>query len=920
MAQLGSRRNLNGSIIPSNDYNDNLNEDPNVSLYNGSNRLLAYSNYQPNRNSVYSNATSLGDVLDNPLFPRVNQTQRHSQIKRRSYYDSNLDIDEDDQYPTSVENLGQVFNRNNETEYDLSNSQNLFQTNFDSENDLESRTLSQHTSNVSDISLDSSVINKVGKSLDSPAPESNDRFKFLSLYQNFKKEKNQSAKIQNILTQMKTSNDIPMETINDKSSLRSSHSSIFGLSKLEDYTKYVKLTEINEIIKKKIMSQNDSNVLSIVNPNQLAANYMEAEKTPPPFSNTKKIQSNLKKPSWYNKDWYKKKNQDVVESNIPAANSASPESSIHKQEISNSPNYLQRKLKVRHLQMISLGGTLGVGLYLNSGKAITIAGGFGTTLAYIICGIIVLCTIVSFCEMVTFVSVVDGVSGLSSRFVDDSFGFSVGWLYFLSFAFGLAGEVVASVILLTYFPDAKILTNKGSTVGFVALFLLLILFANLVDVRVFGEIEYFSSLIKLICALLMIILMIVLNRGGLGNGTQVLGFRYWDYLKLDFDHNLIFGLFRPSFNLNDTGTNDPNIGIGGDKGRFLSLMAAMMVVAFAYSGTEIVCIAACEAKNPRIALPSATKRVFWRILIFYILSSFLVSLNIYAGDPRLLRFYSGSTGTAASSFESNYAVNYVGGEHCSTNSTIFAGFGSGLQSPWTVALQLSGLCKLSSVANGFLTFFAVSCGNSQLYVASRTMYSLALQKKAPRCLAYCNRSGIPYNSVLLSAAFGLLAFLCVSEKATVVFQNLTSLIASSGIMVWFAMCLSFLRFFYGMKLRPDIISRDDKSYPYKSPFQPYCAYIGLIGSTILLLGMGFAVFMKDEWDTLYFFSSYGTLIIFAVLYIGYRLIRGNRTPSLETLDFDSGRREMDRYIWDGGREYNARNLREVTHKFISVLA
>lgn len=80
--------------------------------------------------------------------------------------------------------------------------------------------------------------------------------------------------------------------------------------------------------------------------------------------------------------------------------------------------------------MISFGGTIGVGLFLNSGKAITIAGGFGAMLAFIIVGILVLATLISFCEIVTFVSVIDGVSGLSSRFVDDAFGFATGWLYF----------------------------------------------------------------------------------------------------------------------------------------------------------------------------------------------------------------------------------------------------------------------------------------------------------------------------------------------------------------------------------------------------------------------------------------------------------------------------------------------------------
>lgn len=125
----------------------------------------------------------------------------------------------------------------------------------------------------------------------------------------------------------------------------------------------------------------------------------------------------------------------------------------------------------------------------------------------------------------------------------------------------------------------------------------------------------------MIWAIIMMIVMVVLNRGGFPN-TPVMGFKYWQYLKSDFANNIIFGLFRPAFNLHDDGTSSPSEGIGGDKGRFMSLLTAILVVCYAYSGTEIVCIAACEAKNPRKALPSATRRVFWRIIIFYVLSAF----------------------------------------------------------------------------------------------------------------------------------------------------------------------------------------------------------------------------------------------------------------------------------------------------------
>lgn len=740
------------------------------------------------------------------------------------------------------------------------------------------------------VSLNSSIIRKIGKKVGTdgvPADLSNAKFKYLSLYESLARK-------------------------NDDGSNRS----VFNLSGLDDFTRFLRKSELNDSIEKHVLESplREDNLLPVMENDMLGQNFI-TDKSSETGHHSANEHHRYKLP-WQrlssDRDKYATKSE-INELQVAGDSYGSSSSSA------DGGKFLLRKLKVRHLQMISFGGTLGVGLYLNSGKAFTIAGGFGTVLAFAIVGIIVLATIISFCEMVTFVSVVDGVSGLSARFVDDSFGFATGWLYFVSFSVGLAGEIVAAVIILSYFQNTKITENQGATVGFVTLFWTFCLMSNLIDVRVFGEIEYYSSLIKVISTLVMIIIMIVINRGGLGT-MGVVGFKYWDHSKSDFDHNIIFGLFRPTFDLTSNGMDSELHGIPGDWGRFLSVLAAVLIVSYAYSGTEIVCIAACEAKDPRKALPSATKRVFWRILIFYCIASFVVSLNIYAGDPRLLRYYTGNSGVSPDTYDTNYAIHYVGGNNCHSDTRVYAGFANGSQSPWAVAFQSVSLCEWSSVANAFLVFFALSCGNAQLYVSSRTIYSLALQNKAPAFLKKCNRFGIPYFSVLVAASPALAAYTCVSELATVVFQNLTSIISSSGVFVWFAMCLSYIRFYYGLKKRPDIMSRDDKSYPYRSPFQPYSAMVGLFGSATILLMMGFVVFMKDHWNTMFFFSSYGSLILFAVLYLGYKLIKGTRILSLEALDFDSGRREMDIYIWDGGKEYNTRNIKDLTYKFVDFLA
>lgn len=689
---------------------------------------------------------------------------------------------------------------------------------------------------------------------------------------------------------------------------------VFALSGLDDYLYYLRSTELDQAIGEQMnirLTVGEENVLAIVENSDLAENY--ASKEIDNFDGQRHMKLPKPKLPWSK---FMEDRNAASRSIISELRHASGDTSSV--DTRQSGEFLHRKLKVRHLQMISFGGTLGVGLYLNSGKAITIAGGLGTVLAFFLVGIIVLAAISSFSEMVTFVSVVDGVSGLCSRFVDESFGFAAGWVYFISFSVGLAAELVACAILLSYFTETKILSSTVSTVGFVTLCFLFCVLSNMITVQVLGEIEYIASFFKVVATLIFIIVMIVINRGGMGD-MGVLGFKYWQYLKSDFEHNVIFGPMRPTFDLRSNGVSPTTQGIGGNLGRFLSLLTAILIATYAYSGTEIVCIAACEAKDPRKALPKATKRVFWRILLFYCLASFVVSLNIYAGDPRLLRYYYGAT-VSSSDLENNFAFHFVGGDKCQNSFKLFAGMGNGSQSPWSVAFQSAGLCNWSSVVNGVLFVFALSCGNSQLYASSRTIYALALQRKAPRFLKKCNRYGIPYYAVLVASCPALSAFICVSEKATIVFQNLTSLISSAGVLVWFSMCLAYIRFYYGLKKRPDIISREDKAYPYKSPFQPYMAMIGVFGSAFVILANGFVVFLRGYWNTMFFFSSYGTLILFTLLYTGHRIVKGSSMLSLEALDYDSGKRETDIYIWDGGREYNRMTFRDLPHKVIDFVA
>lgn len=579
---------------------------------------------------------------------------------------------------------------------------------------------------------------------------------------------------------------------------------------------------------------------------------------------------------------------------------------------------IQRKLKLRHLHQIALGGTLGVGLLLSSGKAFSIAGPLGCLIGFMISGIVVLATMLSFCEMVTMIPLCGGVSGVAARFVDDAFGFAMGVSYWISYMIGMPTEITAASIMLSFYPKLGI--PGPSTAGWIAFFLVFATGMNLCDIRIYGEFEYFSTLVKLFFLVVLMIYMVVLNCGGSGPFHKKIGFKYWESSKSDLKNLITFGPFRPTFDVNDEGLGSLT-GIGGAKGRLCQIIIATVVAAYAYVGTEIVIIAGSEARNPRRAIPSATRNIYWRILFFYILSIFVVGLNIYSGDPRLLHYFNSgpeTNGYKQQESAQQKVIKLIGGDKCRSSLLNWGGFSNGNQSPFVIAIQSAGLCSFAGVTNAFLLYYAVTAATSQLYASSRTLYFMSVQGKAPKIFSICSKRGVPYASVLFTAMFGLLSFLSVKNNTAVVFERMLSVCASTGLIVWSGMCLSFIRFYYGLRLRPDIINRNDENYPYRSPFQPYLAYFGMIAGFIIVILSGFLVFIKGKWSTLHFISSYGSLFVFLICYICYKIFRRTKIHKLDRIDLDSGRREIDRIIWEDEQNYVS-NFKEIIQKGIKLL-
>lgn len=162
---------------------------------------------------------------------------------------------------------------------------------------------------------------------------------------------------------------------------------------------------------------------------------------------------------------------------------------------------------------------------------------------------------------------------------------------------------------------------------------------------------------------------------------------------------------------------------------------------------------------------------------------------------------------------------------------------------------------------------------------SRVLYGLAREGHAPKIFLRCNRFGIPYVAVCTIGAFVSLGYMTLSDSASTVFSWFQDLVSSAAFVHWIIILIVYLRFYYGCKKQ----GIDRASLPWKGPFQPYAAWIGLVSFVIIFLTAGYAVFIHSHWDTETFFSAYFNLPLILVLYFGYKFLKKTKIVPLEDL-------------------------------------
>ncbi|ODV63286.1 amino acid permease [Ascoidea rubescens DSM 1968] len=480
-----------------------------------------------------------------------------------------------------------------------------------------------------------------------------------------------------------------------------------------------------------------------------------------------------------------------------------------------------KSLKERHLKMISLAGCIGTGLFIGSGKALKAGGPAGVLIGWAIVGSSILCTMHALGELCVNFPCSGSFIVYSTRFICPSWSFAMSWNYALQWLVILPLELTAASMIIGYW------NNKINAAAWVAILWTFIVVINVFGVKGYGEAEFWFSLIKIITIIGFMILAIVLICGGAPKGGYI-GGKHW--------HNP--GAFSHGF-----------------KG----VCSVFVTAAFSYAGTELSGMAAAESENPTKVLPKAIKKVFWRIVFFYVLPLTLIGFLVPYNSEKLI----GSNSYDASA------------------------------SPFVIAITNGGIKVLPSIMNAVILIAVTSVANASVFACSRTLLSLGNQGFAPKILCYIDRTGRPLAAVGCTSLAGLLCFLSASSAQEKVFTWMLAISGLSAIFGWGSICLSHIRLRLAMKAQNQ--SLDDLLY--KSQVGFWGSMYGLIVMILILVAQFwialFPIGSSPSAET--FFESYLSGVVVLVCYVGHKIwTRSWRICiPLKEIDLSSAKKKVD---------------------------
>ena len=453
---------------------------------------------------------------------------------------------------------------------------------------------------------------------------------------------------------------------------------------------------------------------------------------------------------------------------------------------------LKRAMSTRHLVMLSLGGAIGTGLFLGSGEVIAQTGPIGAIIAYVLGGLIAYMVMLCLGELAVHMPVAGSFGTYAQKYIGPSTGYTISWLYWLTWTATLGTEFTAAALLMQeWFPHISMWI-------WTIVFAIIIFGLNISSTRIFAESEFWLALVKVITVIAFIILGLLAIFGLIPfHGSE----------SAPLFHNLTAHGWFPQ--------------------GLVPIFTTMLIVNFAFSGTELIGVAAGETKNPAENVPKAINAAIWRLLIFFVGTIIVISA--------LLPFQ----------------VAGLGGEGVSS-------------SPFVTVFKYIGIPYADDIIRFVIITALLSAANSGLYAASRMMWSLSDQRQLPSIFSKLSKSGTPIIALIVTMFGAIPGLLSEHFAPETIFKNLLGVAAFTMVIVWMSICLSqfnFRRQWYKA-------GHTVKDLKFAAPLYPIVPILGFVFCLITGLSMAADPEMQA--------GFIGCLLFIAGCYLSHYVLYRNR--------------------------------------------
>ncbi|MGU2443372.1 amino acid permease [Burkholderia cenocepacia] len=281
-------------------------------------------------------------------------------------------------------------------------------------------------------------------------------------------------------------------------------------------------------------------------------------------------------------------------------------------------------------------------------------------------------------------------------------------------------------------------------------------------------------------------------------------------------------------------------------GGWATMLGVAMIAGFSFQGTEMIGVAAGESENPRTTIPRAVSQIFWRILLFYVFAIVVIGVLIPYTDPSLLKS----------------DVTDIG------------------VSPFTLVFRHAGLAFAAGVMNAVILTAVLSAGNSGTYAATRMLYNLASEGRAPAMFATLSPGGVPRNALYATMAVGGLCFLTSLTSNQCIYLWLLNTVGITGFIAWLGIAVCHYRFRKGFLKQGYRLDQ----LPYRAKWFPFGPLFAIAICIVISLGQDYQAFFAAHIDWMEVLSIYVWIPLFVAIWWAYRRARKSRLVRYEEMD------------------------------------